>query len=578
MMTNDEIAEVFLHVAEILAIQGEPPRRVRAYERAAESILGLEREIVDVWRDGTLTDIPGIGDILAEKIVEMLTTGRLAFYERLQQEVPPGVIAMLRISGVGPRSAARFWKELGVTTIEGLEEAARAGRVRELPRMGARTEANLIEAIEALHRWEGRVQLGRAWYLAQAIVDDLRGVKGVEDVAAAGSVRRMRDTVHDVDLLVSTGDPAAVTARFAQLPIAGEVLLTGPTKSSVRTTDGLQVDLRVIEPPRWGTALQYFTGSQAHNVHLRRLAKQAGYSLSEYALKQEDREILCGSEEEVYQQLGLPWIPPELREDTGEIDAALNGTLPRLVERADLRGDLQMHTTRSDGHQTLEEMAEAARAVGLQYIVITDHTESMAVAGGQTVEELLEQRAEIEALNQRYTDLAILAGAEVEIRPDGTLDYPDPVLAQLDFVVASLHTGLRAGRERTTERMLAAIRNPHVDMIAHPTGRLIGRREGADLDMEAVLQAAAEMDTVIEINAHPDRLDLPDRYVRRAIQLNVRLAINSDAHDVRDFDHLFFGVATARRGWATADDVVNTWDFSGFSSWLSERPTSDSSR
>ena len=577
MMTNDEIAEIFIRVAEILAIQGEPSRRVRAYERAAESISGLEREVADVWRDGTLTDIPGIGDVLAEKIVEMLTTGRLAFYERLQQEVPPGVVAMLRISGVGPRSAARFWKELGVTTIEELEEAARAGRVRKLSRMGARTEANLIEAIEALHRWEGRVPLGRAWYLAQAILDALRGAEGVEDVAAAGSVRRMRDTVHDVDLLVAAGDPAAAIERFAQLPVVTEVLLSGPTKSTVRTTDGLQVDLRAIEPARWGTALQYFTGSQAHNVHLRHLAKQAGYSLSEYALKRGNDEVLCRSEEEVYRRLGLPWIPPELREDVGEIEAALSGTLPHLVARGDLRGDLQMHTTRSDGHQTLAEMAEAARAAGLEYIAITDHTESMAVAGGQTVEELLEQRAEIEALNARSTGLTVLAGAEVEIRADGTLDYPDSVLAQLDFVVASLHTGLRAGRERTTERTLAAIRNPHVDMIAHPTGRLIGRREGADLDMEAVLQAAAEMDTAIEINAHPDRLDLPDRHVRRATQLGVRLAINSDAHDVRDFDHLFFGVATARRGWATAEDVVNTWDLEKFVAWLAQRRRSPSS-
>jgi DNA polymerase (family 10) len=572
MMTNDEIAEIFVRVAEILAIQDEPSRRVRAYERAAESILGLEREVADIWRDGSLTDIPGIGDVLAEKIVEMLTTGQLSFYEQLQQEVPPGVVAMLRISGVGPRSAARFWNELGVTTIVDLQEAARAGRVRELSRMGARTEANLIEAIEALHRWEGRVPLGRAWYLSQAILDALCGIESVESVAVAGSVRRMCDTVHDIDLLVSTNDPAAATEHFVRLPVVAEVLLHGPVKSTVRTADGLQVDLRAIEPAQWGTALQYFTGSQAHNVHLRQLAKRAGYSLSEYGLKQVDgAKILCRTEEELYQQLGLSWIPPELREDAGEIDAALNDALPHLVSRADLRGDLQMHTTRSDGHHSLEEMVEAARAAGLQYIAITDHTESMAVAGGQTVEELRQQHAEIEALNGKIADLTILAAAEVEIRADGTLDYPDAVLAELDLVVASLHTGLRTGRERTTERMLSAIRNPHVDMIAHPTGRLIGRREGADLDIEAVLQAAAQMDTVIEINAHPDRLDLPDRYVRRAIQLGVRLAINSDAHDIQDFDHLFFGIATARRGWASAADVVNTWDFQKLKSWLAQR-------
>ena len=574
MMSNDEIAQVMARIAEILAIQGEDARRVRAYERAAESIAGLDREAADLWREGTLTEIPGIGAVLAQKIEEMLTTGRLEFYDQLQREVPPGVVAMLRISGVGPRSAARFWKELGVTTIESLEDAARAGRVRAMARMGARTEANLLEAIEALRRWEGRVPLGRAWYQARALLDPLREVPGVEHAVAAGSLRRMRDTVHDVDLLVATQQAERVIAHFVQLPAVAETLLSGPTKASVRTTDGLQVDLRAIEPARWGTALQYFTGSQAHNVHLRRLAKRAGYSLSEYALTRNDGgEVRCTSEREVYEHLGLPWIPPELREDAGEFQAAQSGGLPELIERADLRGDLQMHTTRSDGHQSLEQMAEAARTLGLRYIAITDHTQSMAVAGGQTVEELLQQRDEIEALNRQYDDLHILAGAEVEIRADGTLDYPDLVLAQLDFVVASLHTGLRTGRERTTERMLAAIRNPHVDMIAHPTGRLIGRREGADLDMEAVLQAAADMGTAIEINAHPDRLDLPDRYVRRAVELGVHLAINSDAHDIGDFDFLFFGVAVARRGWASAEDVINTWELSRLLTWLSERAT-----
>ncbi len=575
MLSNDEIADVFTRIAEILAIQGEHPRRVRAYERAAESIAGLDREAADLQREGTLTEVPGIGEVLATKIEEMLTTGRLEFYDQLRREVPPGVVAMLRISGVGPRSAARFWQELGVTTIEGLADAARAGRVRAMSRMGARTEANLIAAIEALRRWEGRVPLGQAWYLAQTLLAAVREVPEVEQAVAAGSLRRMRDTVHDIDLLVAAHQPEAVATRFAQLPPVAEVLLSGPTKTSVRTGEGVQVDLRLVEPARWGTALQYFTGSQAHNVHLRRVAKRAGYSLSEYALSGEDgSEVLCATEDEVYQHLRLPWIAPELREDAGEFDAAESDALPELICRADLRGDLQMHTTRSDGHHSLEQMAEAARALGLRYIAITDHTESMAVAGGQTVEELFQQRDEIQALNRRYDDLEILAGAEVEIRADGTLDYPDPVLAQLDLVVASLHTGLRTGRERTTERMLAAIRNPHVDVIAHPTGRLIGRREGADLDIEAVLQAAAGMGTAIEINAHPDRLDLPDRHVRRAVELGVRLAINSDAHDAQDLRFLFFGVAVARRGWASAEDVVNTWELSRLLAWLSERGSS----
>jgi DNA polymerase (family 10) len=388
----------------------------------------------------------------------------------------------------------------------------------------------------------------------------------------AGSLRRMRDTVHDADLLVAAVDRGPVLDRFSELEQVAEVLQRGETKAAVRTRGGLQVDLRVIEPSRWGTALQYFTGSQAHNVRLRGLARRAGLSLNEYALTGVDgTEALCAEEGDVYARLGLVWIPPELREDGGEFEAAQAGRLPRLIERADLRGDLQMHTTASDGHQSLEEMAAAARKRGLSYILITDHTHSMAVAGGQSAEDLERQKREIRALNARLTGFRVLAGAEVEIRADGSLDFPDHVLAGLDLVVASLHTGLQSGRERTTERMIAAIRNPHVDIIAHPTGRLIGRREGADLDVEAVLRAAAEMDTAIEINAHPDRLDLPDRHVRRAVDLGVKLAVNSDAHDVSDLDYLFFGVATARRGWAGPERVINTWELERVLDWAKTR-------
>jgi DNA polymerase (family 10) len=426
--------------------------------------------------------------------------------------------------------------------------------------MGARTEARILEGIEALRRRSGRTPLGAAWALAHWMLAALQEAPGVHRTAPAGSLRRMRETVGDLDLLVAADDAEPVMARFRQLPQAAEVLSSGATKTSIRTHEGLQVDLRVLSPERWGTALQHFTGSQAHNIRLRGLALDRGYSLSEYALKRRDgSEILCADEQEVYRHLGLPWIPPEMREDRGEIEAALKDALPRLVERADLQGDLQMHTTWSDGQNTIAEMAEAARARGLRYILISDHSHGMAVAGGLRAEDLRRQRAEIEAVNAGYDDFRVLAGVEVEIRADGSLDLPDEALAELDIVVASLHTGLRTGRERTTGRMLAAIHNPHVDVIAHPTGRLIGRREGADLDMEAILQAAAERGTIVEINAHPERLDLPDVYVRRAVELGVKLAINSDAHDAQGLDLLFFGVGAARRGWATPDDVVNTW-------------------
>lgn len=569
-MNNQEIAHIFQQIADILAIQGANRHRVFAYQRAAETLTHLERDVADVWHEGKLTEIPGIGKTLAEKIEELLTTGNLSFYERLKGEVPPGVVEMLHIPDVGPKTAGRLWKELGITSIEELEEAARAGRVQTLSRMGARTEVKILEGIEALRRRSGRTPLGVAWFLAQEMLAVLREAPGVHQAAPAGSLRRMRETVRDLDLLVAADDAEQVMARFCLLPQVAEVLLSGPTKTAVRTDEGLQVDLRVLPPERWGTALQYFTGSQAHNIRLRGLARDRGYSLSEYALKRKDgSELLCAEEEEVYRHLGLPWIPSELREDRGEIEAALKGALPRLVERADVQGDLQMHTTWSDGRASVAEMAEAARARGLHYILLTDHSYGMGVAGGLRAKDLQRQRAEIEAANARYDDFRILAGVEVEIRADGSLDLPDEVLAELDIVVAALHTGLRSGRERTTQRMLAAIHNPHVDIIAHPTGRLIGRREGADLDMEAILQAAAETGTAIEINAHPNRLDLPDIYVRRAVDLSVKLTISSDAHDPQGLDLLFFGVATARRGWATPSDVINTWALDDLLAWVS---------
>jgi len=574
-MDNRQIAHIFQQIADMLAIQGANRHRIFAYQRAGETIAHLERDVSDVWREGKLTEIPGIGATLADKIEELLTTGDLDFYQRLKKEVPPGVVDLLQVPDVGPKTAGRLWKELGVTSIEALEEAARAGRVQTLSRMGARTEARILEGIEALRRRTGRTPLGAAWFLAQDLSAALREVPGVRQVAPAGSLRRMRDTVRDLDLLVAAEDAGPVMARFRGHPQVAEVLLSGATKTTVRTHDGLQVDLRVLPPDRWGTALQYFTGSQAHNIRLRGLARDRGYSLSEYALKRGDgEEILCAEEQEVYRHLGLPWIPPELREDRGEIEAARKGELPRLVERADIQGDLQAHTTWSDGQASVAEMAEAARARGLRYLLITDHSYGMAIAGGLRAEELRQQRAEIEAADARYDDLRVLAGVEVEIRADGTLDLPDEVLAGQDLVVASLHTGLRSGRERTTQRVLAAMRNPHVDILAHPTGRLIGQREGADLDVEAVLQAAAETGTAIEINAHPNRLDLPDIYVRRAVELGVKLAINSDAHDPQGFDLLFFGVATARRGWATPPDVINTWSLDDLLAWA-KRPDTD---
>jgi DNA polymerase (family 10) len=574
-MRNQEVAAIFAAMADMLAIQGENYHRILAYRRAAENVSTLGRPLEEVWRAGEVETIPGIGKILASKIDELMRTGRLSAYEQLQDQVPAGVVDMLQVPDVGPKRVALFWKELGLTSVDALERAAREGRLRALPGMGAKSEAKVLAGVEALKRRTGRTLLGVAWPLAAAMLDALREVPGVVQVAPAGSLRRMRETVGDLDLLVASADAEPVMARFRELDGVAEVLLSGPTKTSIRTHDGLQVDLRVLDLARWGTALQYFTGSQAHNIRLRGLALDRGFSLSEYSLKREDdTELLCTTEEDVYQALGLPFIPPPLREDRGEIEAALAGNLPDLVALQDLKGDLQFHTTWSDGNHSLLDMAQAARARGLEYALVTDHSHSLGVAGGLTAEDLRRQRAEIEQVNRQLgPSFRLLAGVEVEVRADGSLDFPDEVLAGLDLVVASVHTGLRQDRERVTSRTLAAIRNPHIDIIAHPTGRLIGGREGADLDMESIFRAAAEMGTALEVNALPDRLDLRDAHVRRAIELGVKLAINSDAHHVSGFDVLPFGVATAQRGWATPADVINTRSVDQILAWAASRVT-----
>ena len=574
-MRNQKVAAIFAAMADMLAIQGENYHRILAYRRAAENVSTLGRPLEEIWQAGEVEAIPGIGKILASKIDELMRTGRLGAYEKLQDQVPAGVVAMLQVPDVGPKRVALFWRELGITSVDALEQAARDGRLRALSGMGPKSEAKVLAGVEALKRRTGRTLLGVAWPLAAAMLDALREVPGVVQVAPAGSLRRMRETVGDLDLLVASADPEPVMARFRELDDVAEVLLSGPTKTAIRTHDGLQVDLRVLDPARWGTALQYFTGSQAHNIRLRGLALDRGFSLSEYSLKRKDgTELLCASEQDVYQALGLPFIPPPLREDRGEIEAALAGTLPDLVELQDLKGDFQFHTTWSDGSHSLLEMAQAAQALGLEYALVTDHSHSLGVAGGLTAQDLRRQRAEIEQVNRQLAPgFCLLAGAEVEVRADGSLDFPDEVLADLDLVVASLHTGLRQDRERVTSRLLAAIRNPHVDVIAHPTGRLIGGREGADLDMESIFRAAAETSTALEVNALPDRLDLRDAHVRRAIELGVKLVISSDAHHVSGFRLLPFGVATAQRGWATPADVINTRSVDEIRAWAARRVT-----
>lgn len=557
-MDNREVAETLERIADILDILGEIAYKGVAYRRAADQIAHLSEPITEIWERGELRSIPGVGEAMEKKIAELLSTGRLEYYERLKEKVPMGVLDLLAIPDVGPKTAKLLWEKLGITSVGEAEKAAREGRIRELPGMGARSEQKILEGIGWLRRRSGRIPLADAWPVADEILAALAQTPGVVKASAAGSLRRRKATVGDIDLLVAAPDPAPVMSAFAALPLVAEVSLSGPTKTSVILHNGLQADLRVLAVERYGSLLQYFTGSKDHNVHLRGLAQEMGLSLSEYGFKRGDEEILCPEEEDVYRALGLPWIPPELREERGEIEAAQAGRLPHLVEEADILGDLHAHTEWSDGAASIEAMAEAAHRKGYRYLVISDHSQGLGIARGLTAERLREQRAEIQRLNSDYEDFTLLHGVEVEIRGDGTLDLPDDVLAELDVVIASVHSGLRQPREEITARVVQAMRNSHVDIIGHPLGRILGQRDETAIDVETLLQVAAETGTALEVNAIPLRLDLDDIHIRRAIGVGVRLAINSDAHNPAGLNAMIYGVATARRGWAEPRHILNT--------------------
>jgi DNA polymerase (family 10) len=573
-MDNRALADTFILIANLSEIKGEIIYKTLAYRKAAESLTALGRDVNEVWKEGKLQEIPGVGRAISEKIDELLRTGKLEFLEKLKGEVPALLADWLQVPGLGPKKVALIWKELGITTLSELEAASRAGKLRGLPGLGEKSEAQILAGIESLARRSGRIPLGRAFPLAQGIIAALKKVPGVTAAEPAGSLRRMRPTIGDLDILVAAGDSAPVMAAFTSLPGISRVLGRGETKASVEFNDGVRAQVWVHPPERFGTALQYATGSKDHNVRLRELALDQGLSLSEHALTRTDGsgEITCATEEEVYAALGLPWIPPELREDRGEVQAARAGKLPALIEVQDIHADLQTHSNWSDGKLSMLAMARAARERGLRVIAFTDHSVSLGVANGLSIERHAAQQAEIGKIQKELgEDIRVLHATEVEIKADGTLDYPDDFLATLDLVVASLHSSLRQPRQKATERLVRAIRNPHVDLIGHPTGRLLPDREGVDLDMEAVLSAAAESGVALEINADPARLDLDDVTARRARELGIPLSINTDAHSATGFDVLRFGVAIARRAWLTKDDVINAWPVEKLLDWLKKR-------
>jgi DNA polymerase (family 10) len=572
-MTNRQLAEIFRKIADLLEIKGENIYKILAYRKASDSLSNLGQDVNELWKQGKLTGVDGVGKAIAEKIDELLTTGHLGFLDKLEAEVPPSLAELLQVPDLGPKKVALFWKQLGITRLSELESAAREGKLRTLPGMGEKSEAKIIAGIEALGRRTDRIPLGRAWPFAQELLDYLRKVPGVEAVELRGSLRRMRATVGDIDILAAARDSGAVMDAFVKRKDVARVLGKGETKASVEFNQGLRAQLWVHPPEHWGTALVYATGSKDHNVRLREYALKKGYSLSEHSLAREDgSEVTCEREEQVYQTLGLPWIPPELREDRGEVQAAIKGELPNLVDLKDIKAELHSHSTWSDGKLSVKQMAEAAMKRGYQLLAITDHTNSLGITQGMSPEDVREQRKEIDEISKELGDgIRIIQGAEVEIKSDGSLDYTDEVLAELDIVIASLHSSLRQPREKITERLIRAMHNPHVDIIGHPSGRLLPDREGADLDMDAVLKAAVETGVALEINAHPARLDLDDIHAKRATEMGIKLSINTDAHSDTDMDLMHFGVSTARRGWVEAESVINTWNVSKLLKWLKNR-------
>ncbi|MBI0582684.1 MAG: DNA polymerase/3'-5' exonuclease PolX [Methanomassiliicoccus sp.] len=555
-MTNSEIAAMLYEFAELTDLEGDVFKR-NAYRRAAQSIEELDGDVAEYDREGRLESIPGVGKAIAQKIAEMVETGRSAKLEELRSKFPPGIVELMKVPEIGPRSLVRLHQELGIKDLEDLRQAALQHRIRSLKGFGERSEENILKGIAVVQGQGGRMLLGDALPIAEAIAAHLRA-GGCEEVSVAGSLRRRKETIGDIDLLAGSDEPLRAMDRFVSYPRVASVVSRGPTRSTVRLADGTQVDLRVVPRDSYGAALQYFTGSKEHNVVMRRIAIQKGFRLNEYGLHRRDSgEMVAGAQEaEIYRTLGLDPIPPELREGRGEIEAAGEHRLPSLLRLEDIRGDMHVHTVMSDGRATMREIAEAAFRRGYEYIGVTDHSRSLHIAHGLTVDDLL---ASVEEARQLTDELGfpVLRGAEVDILEDGSLDYPDEALAQLDYVIGSVHSRFKMDRRTMTERVMTALSNRELNILGHPTGRLIGRREGYDIDIEQVMDEAARRGVALEVNGFPDRMDLSDLNCRKAIERGVTLVLDTDAHGVEQLDNMRFAVGTARRGWAERKDVLN---------------------
>ncbi|MEP0825097.1 MAG: DNA polymerase/3'-5' exonuclease PolX [Nitrososphaera sp.] len=535
--------------------------RARAYYRAADTIAGLQENVVDIYRRSGLKgllEIPSVGKAIAAKIEEMIKTGKVHALEEMRANIPINVEEFSSIEGLGPKTIKAIYDSLKVKDLAELEKAAAEGRLREVPNLSEKKVQDILKRIEFAKKGKGRRILGEVWPLIKEIEKVLSEVDGVKHAIAAGSVRRMKETIGDIDYLVVANDPEPVMDFFVRMPIVSEVIGRGPAKAFVRLEGGIDADLLVVPEESWGAALQYFTGSKEHSVELRKIAITKGLRLNEWGVYRGEQRVAGKTEEEVYAALGLQWIPPEMRENTGEIELARQNRIPELVKYGSLKGDLQVHSENSDGTATIEEMARGARAFGLDYIALTDHTKSLALAGGLDEEELLDQANKIAELNDRLEGFRVLASAEVNIMKDGSLDIANNVLDKLDIVGAAIHSNFNLPIEVQTERLIRAAENPSVDILFHPTGRLINKRPGYPVDIEKVVETAKETGTILEIDAHYDRLDLKDEYVRTAVKKGVKMVIDSDAHHPVHYAYLVFGIGQARRGWATEQDILNT--------------------
>ncbi|MBL7100598.1 MAG: DNA polymerase/3'-5' exonuclease PolX [Nanoarchaeota archaeon] len=561
-MKNQEIAQIFYNIADILEMK-RVEWKPRAYRKAARTLESLSTPVENIYKDGgikALEEIPGVGEGLAKKIEQYIKTGKIKEYEKLKKALPKGLVDLMKVQGLGPKKAQKLYKKLGIKSIKDLEKAAKKHKIQKIKTFKEKTEENILKGIELFKQKKGRMLLGLALPQSREIISQLKKIKGVQQIEAAGSLRRMKETIGDIDILVTSRHPKLVVNFFTRMPSVKRVLAKGDTKSAVILKTGLQVDVRVLAPSSFGSALQYFTGSKDHNIKLRAIAIKKGFKLSEYGLftKKGNKRVAGRTEEEVYRKLSLPYIEPELRENNGEIEVAKKRNLPKLICLKDIRGDSHVHTKNSDGTNTIKEIAEACKKLGYEYVCITDHSKTAVITHGLTEKRLEKQIREIRKLDKKIKGIKILAGTEVDILGDGKLDFSNEILKKLDVVTASIHKKFKLSKKKMTERILNAMSNENVDILAHPTGRLLGERKAYDFDFDKVFKAAKDTRTALEINAQPKRLDLNGYLVKEAKKYGVKFVVATDSHSTEQLRNIELGVATARRGWCEKKDVINT--------------------